>query len=68
MKTTHQATADVFVTALRALRKADRDAVLVQIARDKEFAQDVLDLALMTTRRKEPSRPFREYLAARKKR
>nr|CAI78849.1 hypothetical protein fc38 [uncultured bacterium] len=60
------ATADVFMTALKALPKAERDAVLVRIARDKAFAQDILDLALIATRRSEPSRPFRDYLAERK--
>ena len=59
------ATADVFITALKALPKAERDAVLVRIARDKSFARDILDLALIGERRREPSRPFREYLSKR---
>ncbi len=59
------ATADVFITALKALPKAERDAVLVRIARDKAFARDILDLALIAERRREPSRPFREYLSKR---
>ncbi len=62
------ATADVFLTALKALPKAERDAVLVRIAREKPFAQDILDLALIARRRREPSRPFRDYLAERKAR
>jgi len=62
------ATADVFMTALKALPKAERDAVLVRIARDKAFARDILDLAVIAERRKEPSRPFREYLSKRKPR
>ena len=61
-----EATADVFLTALKALPKSQRDAVLVHIARDKQFARDILDLALISQRRNERSRPFREYLAARK--
>ena len=60
------ATADVFMTALKALPQAERDAVLVRIARDKALARDILDLALIATRRSEPSRPFRDYLAERK--
>jgi hypothetical protein len=59
------ATADVFLTALKALPKAERDAVLVRIARDKALARDILDLALITQRRREPARPFRDYLAER---
>ena len=60
------ATADVFLTALKALPKAERDAVLVRIAREKPFARDILDLALIARRRSEPSRPFRDYLSERK--
>ena len=59
------ATADVFLTALKALPKAERDAVLVRIARDKAFARDILDLAVITERRREPSRRFCEYLSER---
>ena len=53
----------MFLTALKALPKADRDAVVVRIARDKAFARDILDLALIAKRRTERSRPFREYLS-----
>lgn len=66
--TNAQATAEVFLTALKALPKAERDAVLVRIARDKAFAQDILDLAVIADRRKEPSRPFREFLSEEKRR
>lgn len=68
MTKTQQAMADVFMRALKALRKPERDAVLLRIAGDDELAEDMLDLALMARRRKEPSRPFREYLADRKRR
>jgi hypothetical protein len=57
-----QATAEIFLQALKALPKKARDAVLVRIARDKEFARDLGDLAVIADRRNEPSRPFREYL------
>ena len=52
------ATADVFLTALKALPKGQRDAVVVRIARDRVFRRDILDLALIGERRSEPSRPF----------
>ena len=58
-----EATADVFLTALKALPKADRDAVAVRIARDNALRRDLMDLALIAERRREPPRPFREYLA-----
>ncbi len=63
MTRAQRATADVFLTALKALPKAERDAVVVRIARDKAFARDILDLALIADRRGERSRPFRDYLA-----
>ena len=63
MTKTQRATADVFLTALKALPKAERDAVVVRIARDKAFARDILDLALIADQRSEPSRPFRKYLS-----
>lgn len=61
-------TAEGFLTALKRLPKSERDAVLVAIARDKTLAQDLLDLAVIARRRKEPSRPFREYLSEKKRR
>jgi len=60
-----EATADVFFAALKALPKAERDAVLVRIARDKVLRHDMLDLATIADRRDEPSRPFRDYLSQR---
>ena len=60
------ATADVFLTALKALPKAERDAVIARIAQDRAFARDILDLATFTTRRDEPSRLFRDYVAEKK--
>jgi len=61
--TTSQATAEVFFTALRALPKKERQAVLVLIADDQELREDLLDLATFARRRNEPSRPFSEFLA-----
>ena len=63
-----EATADVFLTALKALSRKERDEVLVRIAGDKSLARDLLDLAVIAKRRREPSRPFAQYLADRKKR
>ena len=60
------ATADVFLTALKALPKAERDAVIARIAQDRAFARDILDLATFTARRDEPSRAFRDYVAEKK--
>ena len=61
--TTSQATAEVFVTALRALPKKERQAVLALITDDKDLRDDLLDLAVFAQRQNEPTRPFREFLA-----
>ena len=62
-----QATAEIFLTALKTLSKQQQKAVLAGIAQDKELREDLLDLTLIAKRRKEPSRSFRQYLAERKK-
>ena len=66
--TNAQATAEVFLTALKALPKAERDAVLVRIARDKAFARDIIDLAAIADRRGESSRPFRQFISEERRR
>jgi len=57
-----EAMAEVFLTALKALPKTQRDAVVVRIARDEEFVHSIIDLSTISKRCDEPSRPFREYL------
>ena len=58
-----KATASVFLTALKALSRKEREAVIAGIALDPDFREDMIDLALVIQRRREPSRPFREFLA-----
>ncbi|MBX3179430.1 MAG: hypothetical protein KF886_18900 [Candidatus Hydrogenedentes bacterium] len=60
--TSSETTAEGFVAILKALSKADQDAVLARIACDEEFGQDLIDLATIEARKDEPERPFREYL------
>lgn len=66
--TTSQATAEVFMTALRALPKEERQAVLALITDDEQLREDLFDLAVFAERRNESSRPFREFLAERDQR
>jgi hypothetical protein len=61
--TASQATAEVFITAFRALPKEERQAVLALITDDAELREDFLDLAVFAQRSGEPSRPYREFLA-----
>ncbi len=58
-----EATAEGFLSVLKALPKTERDAVIVRIARDDDFGRDILDLATISDRRGEPARKFREYLS-----
>jgi len=62
-----EAKAEIFLLALQALTKAERDAVINRILEDPELREDIVDIALMEKRRGEPSRPFREYLAEKDK-
>jgi hypothetical protein len=61
--TTSEATAEVFLTALRALPKKQREAVLARIADEPGMREDLLDLALIARRRHESSRPLRRRTA-----
>ena len=64
--TTSEATAEVFLTALRALSDEQRQAFFAGLADDEQFGEDLVDLARLLDRQDEPARPFREYLAERK--
>ena len=55
------------MAAFKALPRKERDAVLVRIAQDKDMREDLLDLALIAQRRRESSRPFRQYLGEKRK-
>jgi hypothetical protein len=61
--TASQATAEVFVTALRALSREERQAVLALITEDEQLREDLFDLAVFAQRLNESSRPFRDFLA-----
>ena len=54
--------------AFRALPKKEREAVLAKMLEDREFREDIIDVALIERRQKEPARTLDEYLADRKRR
>ena len=60
--------ADVYLMALQSLSKAEREAVIARLLEDTKLREDILDLAVIQQRQGEPSRPFREYLAERRRR
>ena len=59
-----EATAEVFLTALRALPRKQQQAVLRRVLQDEKLRRDMLDLAMIEERRAEPARPLREALKA----
>jgi hypothetical protein len=61
-----EAAAEGFVAVLKALPKVQRDAIVVRLARDREIMEDLLDLALIESRKDESFRPLREYLRERR--
>ena len=60
-----EALAEVFLTALRSLPKTHRDRILIELVKDKGLRRDLMDLATIEERKKEPSRLFRDYLRER---
>lgn len=46
--------------------KKERQSVIERLLRDKEFMEDLIDMAIIEQRRKEPSRPIGDYIAERK--
>ncbi len=65
--TTVDATAEVFWTAFRALSKKERAAIVERLLADREFREDLIDLAILDQRAKEPSRSLDDYLAHRRR-
>jgi len=63
-----QANADVFWLAFQALSKKERETVVERLLQDREFREDVIDLALLEKRQKEPARKLGDYLSARRNR
>jgi hypothetical protein len=62
-----QAKAEVFWMALKSLPKKEGESVVGKLLQDKEFMEDLIDIAVIRQRRKEPSRPLEDYLAERKR-
>ena len=63
-----QAKAEVFWMAFRGLPKKEKQSVIERLLKDKEFMEDLIDIAILRQRREEPSRPLAEYLAETKNR
>jgi hypothetical protein len=58
-----QASAEVFVTAFRALPRRARIIVLTSLVEAEDLREDVEAALLWEQRKDEPRRPLREFLA-----
>ena len=63
-----EATAEVFWTALKALPRKEQQAILRRVVRDEKLRRDLMDMALIESRRAEPARSLRAYLKDSRKR
>jgi hypothetical protein len=63
--TTTQATAQVFWTAFRALKKRERQAIMQKLVADAETREDLRYSVIIEDRKKEPRIWLDDYLAQR---
>jgi hypothetical protein len=57
-----EATAEIFVTAFKALKPKQREAVLQKLVADAEVAEDLADTLALESRRRQPRTPLRDVL------
>ena len=57
-----EATAEVFVTAFKSLKRREREAVIERMLTDEELSEDLADTLALEARRHQPRQPFRQVL------
>lgn len=57
-----EATAEIFVTAFRALKRKERNAVWQKLVTDAALAEDLADSLALEARRDQPHAPLRDVL------
>ena len=60
--TAKQATAEVFLTAFRALPKEEQNTFLFTIIKDRSFREDVIDLAIAVKRSTKKCKKLRTFV------
>jgi hypothetical protein len=60
---TEEAKAEVFWLAYKGLPKKEQHLVVQKLLQDREFVEDLMDIASIEPRRSEPSQPLEAYLA-----
>ncbi len=64
--TKQQASAEVFWQAFTALSKKAQSGVLEKFLSEKDFLEDLVDIAIIEKRRKEPTLKLNDYLTSKK--
>ena len=59
---TAEAKAEVFWLAFKGLPKKEQHLVVQKLLQDRDFVEDLMDIAVIEQRRSESSRPLEEYL------
>ena len=62
-----EAKAEVFWLAFKGLPRKERHLIVQKLLQDREFVEDLLDIAIIEQRRSETSRPLEDYLADQQK-
>lgn len=57
-----ETTTEIFVTAFKALKRKQREAVLQKLVEDVEVADDLADTLALEARRRQPHTPLRDVL------
>jgi hypothetical protein len=57
-----QATAEVFITAFKSLKRREREAVFQRLLADEELSGDFADTVALEARRHQPRQSFRQTL------
>jgi hypothetical protein len=57
-----QATAEVFVTAFKSLKRREREAVFERMLADDDLSEDLADTLALEARRQQPRQSFRQTL------
>ena len=58
----YQATAEIFMTAFKALPAKERSTFLAKLLQDNSLREDIIDIATAIKRGREKTKPFRGFL------
>lgn len=58
----YQATAEIFMTAFKALPTKERSTFLTKLLKDNPLREDILDIAIAMKRSREKTKSFRSFI------